>query len=664
MLSRFLLPTLVVGLAAPAFAQKPAPVHPLEVGTDPIVAVADDGVTYLDSQRPAFEGQINALVAPGAPEDQARAFLAQRGGVIGLRTTDASDLKVERVRDGLAGTNVRFRQTVGGVPVWGPETVVTIDHDDRVQALANGYRDDLEVTDLTPAITADAARAAVFAHIGLTGEPTLDEVELMVWPSTPARLAWVTRTAAYDVPGDWEGVIDAHTGEILRIADRRVYHAHDDNDRPGPTALPLAEMSPSFRVDGAATIFDPDPLTTAGVLYGGQYVDANDSDVAVLNAQRVPVTLRDITFDGTNYRLVGPWAEIRELESPNRGLFAQPSPDFSITRAPAQFEGALVYWHIDNYMRYVNVELGIDATPQAYSTGVRFDAHGVGGADNSYFSSGSDIVVFGEGCVDDSEDADVVIHELGHGLHDWLSAISNINGDGLSEGFGDYVAVSYTRSLGLLQPSDAAYNWVFKWDGHNPCWPGRTAGVTFDYPAGGGLHGVGQNWSTANMRVWDQIGREQTDRAVFEGIAMTNSQTRQPAAAQAVLQAAANMGYPQSEIDIFFDSYVQQDYDPTPVITAEDEAAAEAAGVFVSAASPNPFNGLTTLDVMVDRPQAVTVEVFDAVGRQVATLFAGEMTAGQRFPMSLDSADLRSGVYIVRVTGESVATTRRVTVVR
>ena len=80
------------------------------------------------------------------------------------------------------------------------------------------------------------------------------------------------------------------------------------------------------------------------------------------------------------------------------------------------FEAANTYWHIDNYMRYVNVELGIDATPQAYTTGVRFDPHGANGADNSYFSSGSDIVVFGEGCVDDAEDADVVIHELGHGL--------------------------------------------------------------------------------------------------------------------------------------------------------------------------------------------------------------------------------------------------------
>ena len=63
-------------------------------------------------------------------------------------------------------------------------------------------------------------------------------------------------------------------------------------------------------------------------------------------------------------------------------------------------------------------------------------------SDNSFYSSSSGSLVFGEGCVDDAEDADVIIHELGHGIHDWITqgGLSQVNG--LSEGTGDYFAQS------------------------------------------------------------------------------------------------------------------------------------------------------------------------------------------------------------------------------
>ena len=550
-----------LALAPPALAQKPAPASPLELGADPVAPLAADGLTFLGSSRPAILSSINAPVPPGSPEAQARAYLAGHRGVVGLRTADASDLALVRVREGRAGTVVRFRQTVGGVPVWGDETVVTIDRRDRVQFLANGYRDDLSAVDLRPAVSEGAARAAVFAHLGLRGAPRVERTELVVWPSAPARLAWSVRAESASPRGDWEGVVDAHTGELLRVADRMVYERLGADDPTPAPMVPLARTPALFRVDGTAMIFNPDPLTRAGATYGGQYVDGGDADTAALTAARSAVTLRDLTFDGVNYNLVGPWAEIRELEAPAKGLFAQPSPDYDYTRNADAFEAANVYWHIDNYMRYVNVTLGVDATPQAYTTGVRYDPHGVNGDDNSYFSSGSDILVFGEGCVDDAEDADVVIHELGHGLHDWLSAISN--GDGLSEGFGDYVASSYTRSLGLLAPTDPEYHWVFKWDGHNECWGGRATNIATDYPTGSAPHARGQHWSTSNMRVWDVLGREATDVAVFEGLAMTNGSTTQPQAAQAVIQAAANMGYSAADLQTFYDSYTEQGYSVT-----------------------------------------------------------------------------------------------------
>ena len=60
-------------------------------------------------------------------------------------------------------------------------------------------------------------------------------------------------------------------------------------------------------VNGGGLVFDPDPLTSAGQTYSGQYQDFGDHDIPELNAERKEVSLRDITRgeDGL-YRLVGP----------------------------------------------------------------------------------------------------------------------------------------------------------------------------------------------------------------------------------------------------------------------------------------------------------------------------------------------------------------------
>ncbi|MFP3548632.1 hypothetical protein SB748_35175, partial [Rhizobium sp. SIMBA_035] len=50
-----------------------------------------------------------------------------------------------------------------------------------------------------------------------------------------------------------------------------------------------------------------------------------------------------------------------------------------------------------------------------------------------------------------------------------------------------------------------------------------------------------QIWSAALMRIYDKIGKEKTDRAFLEGLAMTTSTTNQQNAAIAVRQAAIDM---------------------------------------------------------------------------------------------------------------------------
>ena len=65
---------------------------------------------------------------------------------------------------------------------------------------------------------------------------------------------------------------------------------------------------------------------------------------------------------------------------------------------------------------------------------------------------------------------------------------------------------------------------------------------------------------------------------------------------------------------------------------------------------------------MVGQTESVRVEAFDALGRSVAVLHDGPLAAGQTARLALDAGALPSGVYVVRVAGESFVTSRRVSV--
>lgn len=54
----------------------------------------------------------------------------------------------------------------------------------------------------------------------------------------------------------------------------------------------------------------------------------------------------------------------------------------------------------------------------------------------------------------------------------------------------------------------------------------------------------------------------------------------------------------------------------------------------------------------------------DALGRSVATVFDGPLAAGSVQTLAVDTSRLAPGVYVVRVTGETFAQSRRLVVAR
>ncbi|RMI03620.1 MAG: T9SS C-terminal target domain-containing protein [Calditrichaeota bacterium] len=276
---------------------------------------------------------------------------------------------------------------------------------------------------------------------------------------------------------------------------------------------------------------------------GGPFGDNNDADTDSLVAQIVERPLLDITFSGGMYHLEGPYADIVDIEAPFEGEFSRSDSLWQFTRSPQEFEAANVYFHVDKSMRYINETLGFSLMPFQYPGGVQGDPHGLGGADNSHYISSTGQLAWGEGGVDDSEDPDVILHELGHGIHDWITNGNLSQVHGLSEGSGDYWAASYNRSLGFWTPADPQYFWVFQWDGHNEFWPGRITNYTATFPGGltGQIHTDGQMWSSTLMQIWDDIGREATDSDFLEALSMTNANSGQDDAAQAFVQADINL---------------------------------------------------------------------------------------------------------------------------
>src|SRR5690606_9222961 len=273
-------------LAAPlASAQKPAERSPLEVGQDYVEVTSRAGSDLLVAAdgTPRAIYLPNYAVRPAEPEAMARQYLAENAALLRLDPT-LDDLALRAVREGLAGTTVRFTQTVRGVPVYGPDLVVSIDRQHRVQFVLSPYRPGLTLPAARPAVTDAEARALVGEHLDAQAPFQLDETSLVVYPMPDgARLAWLVRLVPTSPIGDWEALVDAADGTFLRVADRAINERGED-----PPAIPaVAALAYPRAVNGTGYVFYPDPLTRAGVPYGTPgYTDNGDADSPELTAAR------------------------------------------------------------------------------------------------------------------------------------------------------------------------------------------------------------------------------------------------------------------------------------------------------------------------------------------------------------------------------------------
>jgi len=80
--------------------------------------------------------------------------------------------------------------------------------------------------------------------------------------------------------------------------------------------------------------------------------------------------------------------------------------------------------------------------------------------------------------------------------------------------------------------------------------------------------------------------------------------------------------------------------------------------------SPNPTRTRAVTQFVVEEEQTVVVALYDALGRRVTTLFRDTVRPFRRRSITASVSDLASGMYFLRVRGESSARTERISVVK
>lgn len=454
------------------------------------------------------------------PRVVAESFLEAHAGDLGLPAAmPLANLALASEKASPSGTHLRWNQTVDGVPVFRAEVVVKVNRDGQVSSVQNNLVPDV-VVDTKPAIDATQAIAAAKNFVRPTGKALMDpKADLQVVATREgARLAWVVQMPVEAPMGDWLVFVDANGGAVLGGEDRMRY------------------------AEGTGRVFDPDPMTK---MADSTYHDNSDADTAVpFPAAYDIVPLHGITLTSGTYSLSGPYAQLIDDESPTFAPVTATSPDsFRYQRSAQGFEDVMCYYQIDTAQRYIQ-SLGftnIDNRSQPV------DSHGLSGADNSHYVPSTGHLAFGEGGVDDAEDADVIWHEYGHSIQDNIVPGWGGGEEGqMGEGFGDYWAGSYS----WFKSPTFQINRVFTWDGNGDTWTGRLlVDPALHYPADccGEVHASGTLWCSGLIDCLHRLGRPVMDAIVLDHhFALGTSATMADAAAQVI----------QSDIDLFGGAHV------------------------------------------------------------------------------------------------------------
>jgi hypothetical protein len=220
-------------------------------------------------------------------------------------------------------------------------------------------------------------------------------------------------------------------------------------------ALAIAPASTAKPGTGDSTaqakVFMVNPVQSSG---DQSLTDQNDAASAVPASAYATVPLRNL--DGSGY-LRGKYAVVES--STGTPAYAADGR-FFYDRNQDQFEQVMGYFWVNQAEEYLQ-SLGFGQVGSGLP-GILDEPFAVKinqyGGDNSYETSKPYRIRLGKGGVDDAEDAEVIVHEYGHAVHQWQvpGFGAGLDAGSIGEAFGDYFAVS----VGLAAAKQ--YGWPVK----------------------------------------------------------------------------------------------------------------------------------------------------------------------------------------------------------
>jgi hypothetical protein len=497
---------LTILAGALPFSAVAAPAARVSVGPP---ALAHCAQVQRDQERgvPTWLADCGTVDPRGNPEAVARSVLAGLAGEIGLRP-DGQDLALLQVTTTQAGNRVRFEQTYKGVPVYLGQLLVKYTPTGRVQLINNHTVPNIDL-DVRPTIGADDATSAAMAVVAGSQHlrHPLQRTLVIYSEGMAPALAWHVVLSTQEPVGDWHVMVSATTGDILGVWDEL-----------------------SYQTTGTGAVYDPNPVQQSNWT---DLRDNADATNAILDSARVTVTLNNLDTEtnqlrGAHVDLTG--AGVTGCSLPYvPGTASEASRTYTYTRDDDRFEEVNVYAAIDGVQEWFQ-SLGFT---DVNNRSIPVDAHCIG-ADQSFYSGLDTGLHFGDGGVDDAEDADIVLHEYGHAVqHNQVPGFSPVNNTeqrAIGEGFGDFLAGMYyvdqgdatyqsTRRYCIGDWDATSYNPVTAGNAGSGClrWiNGRNEDTGADIGTYGGTpsqaHNDGRFWSAAMTCIYEGMGADATAR--------------------------------------------------------------------------------------------------------------------------------------------------------
>jgi hypothetical protein len=265
---------------------------------------------------------------------------------------------------------------------------------------------------------------------------------------------------------------------------------------------------------GQGTVFFPNPVAQ---LQNQSLTDQKDADYPALAPAYRQVQLTNLDGSG---RLVGDWANIvSETGDPAYS----PTNQFNYRRNDDRFEQVMAYYWVTEAQKYIQ-SLGFGSTLRAVNKESQDLRINQWGADNSFSWDKKDMIKLGKGGVDDAEDAEVILHELGHAIQDSQQSPFgfgfNPEARSIGEGFADYWAVTVSNVIAPTPDAPCVADWdSVSYTSTVPHCLRRTD-LNLHYPQDFDperVHASGQIWSRALWDIRKALGSTKADTLILEG---------------------------------------------------------------------------------------------------------------------------------------------------